>query len=103
MSKYDFDTWFKSQLDYDLSEILVNGFDVVSDAELISSGFRPVELGFSKVECLEFAIRVKSLMTLLKFGLKDKRTLKSDWETFKPLCEILVNKKQMNEIILSLF
>ena len=60
MSKYNFDTWLNSQKCLDLSEIMANGFDVISDAELIANGFRKEEQGFSKEECEIFSIRVKS-------------------------------------------
>ena len=103
MSKYNFDTWLNSQKCLDLSEIMVNGFDVISDAELIANGFRKEEQGFSKEECEIFSIRVKTLMTLLKYKVKDVRVSESDWQLFKVFCKELVDKKQMDKEILDQF
>lgn len=103
MSKYDFDTWLNSQLGLNLTDIIANGFDVASDAELIAGGFRPEEEGISKKECAEFAIRVKTFMTLIKFGHKDIRVLESDWQSFKLFCEVMVKNKQIDKLILDQF
>ena len=103
MSKYNFDTWLNSQIDLDLTEIINNGFDASSDAELIARGFRQEEQGISREECGKFSIRVKTFMTLLKFGQKSLHVLECDWESFKPFCLRLVEKNQMDKEILGLF
>ena len=103
MSKYNFEAWLNSQSGLDLPEMIANGFGVAADAELIASGYRPEEEGISKEECAKFAIRVKTFMTLLKSGHKDVRTTEADWQSFRPLCEALVKKKQMDQAILAKF
>jgi len=103
MLKYNFDFWLNSQLGLSLQEMIENGFDIISDAELIAVGFRPEEEDFSKEECGKFAIRIKTFMTLLKFGLKDVRVSEPDWQSFKPFCDALVDNKQMDKAILDKF
>ena len=103
MLKDDFNKWLNRQEGLDLEEMISNGIDVASDAELIAIGLRPEKEGFLREDCAEFAIRVKTFVTLIQYGLKDIRVLEDDWKSFKPFCEALVKKKKMDKAILNKF
>jgi hypothetical protein len=103
MLKDNFNTWLNSQQGLDLPEMVANGIDVASDAELIANGLRPENEGSHREDCAEFAIRVKTFITLLQYGLRDIRVLEDDWKSFKPICEVLIKKKQMDKTILDQF
>ena len=101
--KYNFDSWLNSQIDFDVTEIIANGFDVISDAELVVNGYRQKEEDFSMEEYVKFSIRAKTFMTLLKHRVKDVRVSESDWKLFKVFCEELVAKKKVDKAILDQF
>ena len=103
MLKDNFNTWLSSQQGLDLAEMIANGIDVASDAELIFNGLRPEKEGLNRDDCAEFSIRVKTFVTLLQYGLKDIRVWEDDWKSFKPFCEVLIKKNQMDKAILSQF
>lgn len=103
MSKYDFNVWLESQTGLDLSQIKANGLTAAADAELVAKGLRPEKPGVSNEQCAEFAQRVKNFLTFLGHSLKPNDVKDSDWKAYKPFCQALVEKKQMEKDALELF
>ncbi len=103
MSDYDFDSWLAGQSGLDYEQLKSNTFNAMVDAELRAKGLRPVDDGVSKEQYETFAVRVKALHTLLAYGEKDVRVSDDDWQTFRPHCEALVAKNQMDAGILDKF
>ena len=101
--EYDFDEWLQSQEGLDLPLIISNGFDAASDAELIANGLRAEVPDYTKAQCRDFATRTKTLMTLLKWQQKDPRVTEIDWHSFRPICDALVKKEQLETTVLDLF
>ena len=87
--EYDFDEWLQSQEGLDLPTIISNGFDAASDAELIANGLRAEVPDYTKDQCRDFA--------------KDPRVTEIDWHTFRPICDALVKKEQLEATVLDLF
>ncbi|NQV83264.1 MAG: hypothetical protein HQ494_05535 [Rhodospirillales bacterium] len=103
MSGYDFHGWLESQITFDCSQIVDNGLQVAANYELIAKGYKPVEPGISKSESLEYAERVKQFLVFLQYCVKPNGVTDEDWQAYRPICQVLVDRQQMKNEALDLF
>jgi len=103
MSDYDFDVWLPSQANLDIETIKSNALTSAADAELRLKGLRPAVEGINDEQLEIFVRRVKTLFTILNSGERDTRTTDEDWQAFKPICEALAAKNQLDKAIVDKF
>ncbi len=102
MGEYNFGDWLQSQIGKDFTELLKNGEEDAAEAEVGSVG---VKGAVQKRESgsLEFAQRVKQFLFFLRYGEKPDSVSDIDWQSYRPIIEALVKKRQMNDEVMDLF
>jgi len=103
LSEHDFHAWLQSQIGLDSSQITTNGLAAAADAELVAKGLRKEKPGVSKSQSAEFAKRVKHFLVFIGWSVKPDGVTDSDWQAYRPFCQALVEKQQMDKDVLDLF
>ena len=103
MSGYDFHGWLESQIAFDSAQIVDNGLKFAAPTELIVNGLRRGEPGVSRSDHFLHAERVKQFLVFLQYFVKPNGVTEEDWQAYRPICQALVDRQQMQTEVLNLF
>ena len=101
--RFDFEIYLSKLANLDLIEIIKKTEEAIKISEQINISTK--EQYYKDIVDLKYryVINLKALLCLLRDGNKYQGVKDEDFINFKPICEGLIKKEQLNETILDLF